>query len=46
MNGGSGNKKKRRGDTQVLDVAFKADEVEGEAKVSTLKRLMSALKKI
>ena len=45
--GGSGNsKKKRRGDTQVLDVAFKADEVEGEVKVSTLKRLMSALKKI
>ena len=43
---GGGGKKKRRGDTQVLDVAFKADEVEGEAKVSTLKRLMSALKKI
>jgi len=39
-------KKKRRGDTQVLDVAFKADEQEGEAKVSTLKRLMGALKKI
>lgn len=44
--GGGGGKKKKRGDTQVLDVAFKADEVEGEAKVSTLKRLMSALKKI
>jgi hypothetical protein len=43
---GSGGKKKKKGDTQVLDVAFKADEVEGEAKVSTLKRLMSALKKI
>ena len=43
---GGGGKKKKRGDTQVLDVAFKADEVEGEAKVSTLKRLMSALKKI
>ncbi|MCU1370530.1 MAG: hypothetical protein JWO77_1724 [Ilumatobacteraceae bacterium] len=42
----SSGKKKKRGDTQVLDVAFKADEVEGEAKVSTLKRLMSALKKI
>ena len=42
----AGGKKKKRGDTQVLDVAFKADEVEGEAKVSTLKRLMSALKKI
>jgi len=46
MGGGGGTKKKRRGDTQVLDVAFKADEVEGEVKVSTLKRLMSALKKI
>jgi len=44
--GGGTGKKKKRGDTQVLDVAFKADEVEGEAKVSTLKRLMSALKKI
>jgi hypothetical protein len=44
--GSGGGKKKKRGDTQVLDVAFKADEVEGEAKVSTLKRLMSALKKI
>jgi hypothetical protein len=44
--GATGGKKKKRGDTQVLDVAFKADEVEGEAKVSTLKRLMSALKKI
>ncbi len=44
--GGGGGKKKRRGDTQVLDVAFKADEVDGEAKVSTLKRLLGALKKI
>jgi hypothetical protein len=44
--GGGGKGKKKKGDTQVLDVAFKADEVEGEAKVSTLKRLMSALKKI
>jgi hypothetical protein len=44
--GAPGGKKKRRGDTQVLDVAFKADAVEGEEKVSTLKRLMSALKKI
>ncbi len=44
--GGASKRKKKRGDTQVLDVAFKADEVEGEAKVSTLKRLMSALKKI
>lgn len=44
--GGGGGKKKKKGDTQVLDVAFKAAEVEGEAKVSTLKRLMGALKKI
>ncbi|WP_426571772.1 DUF4388 domain-containing protein [Aquihabitans sp. McL0605] len=44
-NGGSG-KKKKKGDTQALDVAFKAAEVEGEARVSTLKRLMGALKKI
>ena len=44
--GGSGGKKKKKGDTQALDVAFKANEVEGEAKVSTLKRLMTALKKI
>jgi hypothetical protein len=43
---GGGGKKKRRGDTQALDVAFKAEEVEGEAKVSTLKRLLGALKKI
>ncbi|MFN8016512.1 MAG: DUF4388 domain-containing protein [Acidimicrobiales bacterium] len=43
--GGSG-KKRKKGDTQVLDVAFKATEQEGEARVSTLKRLMGALKKI
>lgn len=41
-----GGKKRKKGDTQVLDVAFKADEVDGEAKVSTLKRLLGALKKI
>jgi hypothetical protein len=40
------NGKKRKKDTQALDVAFKAEEVEGEAKVSTLKRLIGALKKI
>ncbi len=39
-------KKRRRGEPSVLDVAFKATEVEGEAKVSTLKRLMGALKKL
>jgi hypothetical protein len=44
--GGGSGKKKKKGDTQALDVAFKASEVEGEAKVSTLKRLMGALKKI
>ena len=43
---GGGSKKKKRGDTQALDVAFKAQEVDAEAKVSTLKRLMGALKKI
>ena len=43
---GTGKKKKGRGDTQALDVAFKAEEVDGEARVSTLKRLMGALKKI
>ncbi|MCB1040359.1 MAG: hypothetical protein KDA94_12665, partial [Acidimicrobiales bacterium] len=43
--GGTSPKKKRK-DTQALDVAFKATEQDGEAKVSTLKRLMGALKKI
>jgi hypothetical protein len=46
MGGGGSTKKKKKGDTQALDVAFKATEVDGEAKVSTLKRLMGALKKI
>jgi len=40
------NGKKKRRDTQALDVAFKAAEQDGEAKVSTLKRLMTALKRI
>jgi hypothetical protein len=44
--GAQGGKKRRRGDTQALDVAFKAEEVDGEAKVSTLKRLLGALKKV
>jgi hypothetical protein len=44
--GAGTGKKRKRGDTQALDVAFKAEEVDGEAKVSTLKRLMGALKKI
>ncbi|MCB0964935.1 MAG: DUF4388 domain-containing protein [Acidimicrobiales bacterium] len=42
----SGGKKKKKDGTQALDVAFKSDEVEGEEKVSTLKRLLGALKKI
>jgi len=44
--GATGNKKRRRGEPNPVDVAFKADEQEGEAKVSTLKRLMGALKKL
>ena len=43
---GSGSKKKRKGEPNPVDVAFKTAEVEGEAKVSTLKRLMGALKKL
>jgi hypothetical protein len=41
-----GAKKSKKKDTQALDVAFKTGEIEGAAKVSTLKRLMGALKKI
>ena len=36
----------RKGEPNPVDVAFKSAEVEGEAKVSTLKRLMGALKKL
>jgi hypothetical protein len=39
-------KKSKKKDVQALDVAFKSGEIEGAAKVSTLKRLMGALKKI
>lgn len=39
-------KKRRRGEPNPVDVAFKAAEQDGEAKVSTLKRLMGALKKL
>ncbi|MBX3284493.1 MAG: DUF4388 domain-containing protein [Acidimicrobiales bacterium] len=42
----NGGKKRRRGEPNPVDVAFKAAEQDGEAKVSTLKRLMSALKKL
>ncbi len=41
-----GGKKRRKGEPNPVDVAFKSAEVEGEAKVSTLKRLMGALKKL
>jgi hypothetical protein len=42
----SNGKKRRRGEPNPVDVAFKAAEQDGEAKVSTLKRLMGALKKL
>jgi hypothetical protein len=42
----NGNKKRRRGEPNPVDVAFKAAEQDGEAKVSTLKRLMGALRKL
>jgi hypothetical protein len=41
-----GAKKRRRGEPNPVDVAFKTDEQDGEAKVSTLKRLLGALKKL
>ncbi len=42
----SGKSKRRRGEPNPVDVAFKSTEQQGEAKVSTLKRLMAALKKL
>ncbi len=39
-------KKRRRGEPNPVDVAFKSAEQDGEEKVSTLKRLMGALKKL
>jgi len=42
----AGPKKRRRGEPNPMDVAFKAPEQEGEEKVSTLKRLLGALKKL
>jgi hypothetical protein len=39
-------KKRRRGEPNPVDVAFKTAEQDGEAKVSTLKRLMGALRKL
>lgn len=39
-----GPKKHRRGESNPVDVAFKAPEQQGEEKVSTLERLLGALK--
>ncbi len=39
-------KKRRRGEPNPVDVAFKSAEQDDETKVSTLKRLMGALKKL
>jgi hypothetical protein len=39
-------KKRRRGDPNPVDVAFKSAEQDGEARVSTLERLMRALRKL
>jgi hypothetical protein len=43
--GGSG-KKRRRGEPNPVDVAFRSAEVDADTKVSTLKRLMGALRKL
>lgn len=43
---GNGTKKRRRGEPNPVDVAFKAKEQEGDEKVSTLRRLMGALRKL
>ena len=42
----NGSKKRRRGEPNPVDVAFKATEQDGEEKVSTLRRLMGALRKL
>jgi hypothetical protein len=42
----NGNKKRRRGEPNPVDVAFKATDQSGEEKVSTLRRLMGALRKL
>ncbi len=39
-------KKRRRGEPSPVDVAFKSDEQDADARVSTLKRLVGALKKL
>ena len=43
---GTGKAKKRRNEPNPVDVAFKSDEQDAEAKVGTLKRLLGALKKL
>lgn len=42
----NGTKKRRRGEPNPVDVAFRTEEQDNEAKVSTLKRLMGALRKL
>lgn len=42
----TGGKKRRRNEPNPVDVAFRSDEQDGAAKVSTLKRLLGALKKL
>ncbi|MBX3312909.1 MAG: DUF4388 domain-containing protein [Actinobacteria bacterium] len=42
----NGSKKRRRGEPNPVDVAFKATDQSGEEKVSTLRRLMGALRKL
>lgn len=44
--GNGAGKKKRRGEPNPVDVAFKTTEQAGDEKISTLKRLMGALKKL
>ena len=39
-------KKRRRGEPNPVDVAFRTEEQDADAKVSTLKRLMGALRKL
>ncbi|MCU1353955.1 MAG: 12 protein [Acidimicrobiales bacterium] len=44
--GNGTGRKRRKNEPNPVDVAFKAEEQDGEAKVSTLKRLLGALKKL
>jgi hypothetical protein len=43
---GAATKKRRRGEPNPVDVAFRIEEQDAEEKVSTLKRLMGALRKL